>query len=52
MSITNLTDLQNLEGRIRLEVSQHDLDEILVAVQQNFTLIVTQANLQAKFKFE
>lgn len=36
MNITSLTDLQNLEARIRLEFSKHDLDEVLVAVQQNF----------------
>ena len=36
MSITSLADLNNLEAKIRLEISLHDLDEILVAVQQNF----------------
>lgn len=35
MQINNLTDLANLEGRIRIELSKHDLDEVLVAVQES-----------------
>lgn len=34
MNINNLTDLENLEARIQIELSQHDLDEVLVAVEE------------------
>jgi len=34
MNVNNLTDLANLEARIKIELSQHDLDEVLVAVEE------------------
>lgn len=36
MTINNLTDLENLEARIRLELSAYDLDEVLIAVRESF----------------
>jgi hypothetical protein len=35
MNVNNLTDLENLEARIRIELSNHDLDEVLVAVRES-----------------
>lgn len=35
MNITNITDLENLEAKISVELKEYDLDEVLIAVHES-----------------